>query len=205
MLATLHFPSGPEGLGRDETLKAELASAQATPELNHELMPRATFLPCADGCFLPGGLVLGRVPHARGNRPVEGEAEHENQAVEPIGSLDLAFLWIEAARLVIREHRLDPLRRPQSSARPHGVGGSASAMIQGSGRPSSCSMAMFARARFLMSSTSVSICSPPAKHSASVGVAAPSAFNAPRRPVAPRPRPARQAHVSSAGENSWRR
>ena len=50
---------------------------------------------------------MNGVPLAGGHRHIEGQGHDEDQAVEAVGVAELGILDAEAARLEVREHRLD--------------------------------------------------------------------------------------------------
>src|SRR3954447_2351972 len=78
-----------------------------SPRVNQEVLLRATFFGWSAGLFFAWGRVMNGIPLAGGHRDVECEGHDEDQAVEAVGVAQVSILHPEAARLEVREHRLD--------------------------------------------------------------------------------------------------
>src|SRR5689334_7766142 len=52
---------------------------------------------------------VDRVPHPGGDRPEQGQRHDEDEAVQALGSAEVAVLQAEAARLEVAEHGLNGL------------------------------------------------------------------------------------------------
>jgi hypothetical protein len=98
--------------------------------------------------------VIGLIPHAGRNRPVEGQRHAQDQAGEAIGILDMGLFEAKPARFEVGEHGLDAPTIGISQGgqisrlgRPRPAPGQAMAMIQGSACPGSRMIPMFVMAR----------------------------------------------------------
>ena len=59
------------------------------------------------GLFFGGNGVVGAVPHARRDGPIEGERHHQDEPGEALGVTDLGIFQAEAPGFEVREHGLD--------------------------------------------------------------------------------------------------
>src|SRR3712207_447493 len=92
-----------------------------SPRVNQEVLLWATFFGWSAGLFFARGRVMNGVPLASGHRDIEGP--DQDQAVETVGVAELGVLDAEAARLEVREHRLDaPAGGILKSAQVSGIG-----------------------------------------------------------------------------------
>src|SRR3954449_11238803 len=90
------------GSGRQDCINLTM---RRRPRVNQEVLLRATFLGWSSGLFFARRWVMKRVPLAGGHRDVK--RHDQDQAVEAVGVAELGVLDAEAARLEVREHRLD--------------------------------------------------------------------------------------------------
>src|SRR4051812_21483229 len=110
--------------------------ARRRPRVNQESLPRASLAGWRSGRFFGRGWIVGLVPHAGRDRPIEGESHDQYQAGETVGIAQMGLLETKPARFEIGKHGLDaPARGVSQGGEISGLADMA--MIQGSVCPGS--------------------------------------------------------------------
>ena len=78
------------------------------PRVNQDRRDRRTRAGCCSGTFFRGERVFLGVPHSGGDRPIDGDGDGEQKAVDALGQPELAVLDVEAAGFEVGEQSFDP-------------------------------------------------------------------------------------------------
>src|SRR3954454_20432371 len=105
-LSIYQFIRDLQSFGSGRHLRRSLM-ARRRPRVNQESFPRASLAGWRSGCFFSGSWIVGVVPHAGRDRPIEGESHDQYQAGETVGIAQMGLFKTKPARFEIRKHGLD--------------------------------------------------------------------------------------------------